>query len=606
MAAPDESFSPILPAYYGEQRSTKAHDEGLDWEQHKQYPPVYHASTTPGNYGTADHPHQQQPQYYRPSTTQPQANLVPDQQPGQQWQPTILKSLPWTGLFGLFICLSSVAATVAVLLSANGESTDSWPNEEWPIQLAVVLAIIIAIGNAGLTMAYNEGVTLSWWIKMLKGGSLADSHRYWEHGSSAWQSIVGIRHVNKISVVSILLLLLIVDGPLLQRAAGFTTVTETEQATFTAGLSADQLSQSTAYYMTRAHAVNTLAPNFSRVVQEYSGRKPVTLDLAGCNGTCSGTLVAAGFDIGCTRDTAPYDLDVAPGDTASIGAISVLSDGIVAPGVIDVSTVYKAMEGEKGHLIRTNCTLHSAQVGYPFKFVNGTVTLGGSISSVDAIVNNTVALLYPMNETSGLGKWPSLLGGIAYAAGNIYNSEIELYQSGTLALQGTGPMQYTYMNSSDEYLGTWNMTWTDPTPSVLEAIRELTFRTAISFSNSSSEQTVYGTQLRTTTRYVLHMEFLAGTLVIVVVAAVAVGCLFHGFWLLGRRVSMSPLEIAAAFQAPITAGADSNADAAQLASQVGSREAKYGALQSYEGGQMLAITSPSVVSWPAMNRSNGR
>ncbi|KAK7424146.1 hypothetical protein QQZ08_008752 [Neonectria magnoliae] len=603
MAAPYESFSPILPAYYGEQRSTKAEDEGLDWDQHQKKPRL---SRTPVEFELPDHPPQEQQQQDQGHSATPRETLISDQHPPSQWQPRLLKSLPWTGLCGLVITLLSIVATVAVLLSANGESTDSWPYEEWPIQLAVVLAVIIAVGNAGLTMAYNEGVTLSWWIKMLKGGSLADSHRYWEHGSSAWMSIVGIRHVNKISIVSILLLFLMVDGPLLQRAAGFTTVAETETATFTAALSPGQLNQPTAYYMTRAHAVNTLSPNFSRVVQEYSSRSPVMLDLTGCNGTCSGTLIAAGFDVDCTKDTTKYDLGIAPGNTATIGGISVLSDGISTPGVIDVSTVYKGMEGEKGHLVRTNCTLRSAQVGYPFKFVNGTATLQGAISSVDSIVNRTVALLYPMNETSGLGKWPSVLGGIAYAAGNLHDSEIELYQSGTLAIQGTGPMQYTYMNSSDEYLGTWNMTWTDPTPSVLEAIRELTFRTAIAFSNSSSEQTVRGTQLRTTTKYVLHVEFLAGTLAIVIVAAVAVLWLFHGFWLLGRRVSMSPLEIAAAFQAPITAGADSNADAAQLASQVGSREAKYGALHSYNGGLMLAITSPSVVSWPAMHRSNGR
>ncbi|KAF7555271.1 hypothetical protein G7Z17_g2283 [Cylindrodendrum hubeiense] len=576
---------------------------GYDQQQHfghsstVQYAPSGHQQHMP--YDSPKQP---------PSAVQSQRNLIVDTDRSAhrvafKWRPGTLKSIPWVGLLALVLTLGCAVAIVGVLFSANGVATDSWPSEEHPIQVAVVLAVLIAMGNAGLTMAYGEGVTLTWWVKMLKGGNLNDSHRYWEHGASAFQSLLGIRHLSKITFVSMLLVLLLVDGPLLQRASSFTSVTETEFKTFTAPLSEDQLSQSTAYYMTRAQSVNSLTSNFSQVVQDFTSRTAIKIDLAGCTGTCSGTLIAAGFDVGCTRGSTDYDLKLDPGDTASIGSITVNTNGVSEAGVISVNTTYKAAAAEKGTLINTNCTLHSAKVKYPFTVINGTLTLGGLTSSVDAMVNRTIELLYPAREAAGLGKWPSLLGGIAYAADGIYGSDVELYQSGTLALQGSGPMGYTYMNSTDDALGTSNMTWTDPTPYILDAIREITFRAALAFSDASSEQSVEGTQLRTTTKYTLHTEYLAGTLAILVVGVIAVVWLFYGFWLLGRRVSMSPLEIAAAFQAPITAGADSNADATELASQVGKRPVKYGALHSQDGSQSLAIAPPTVVSWPTKSRT---
>ncbi|KAL6410613.1 hypothetical protein AUP68_07040 [Ilyonectria robusta] len=627
MASLNSPFRPDLPAYYEEQQDEiRGH-----WtpSQPGNHPPANEpfidaSYTNPARHGNSGYEHfgpantvqyaapghQHEPISYDgsknnpPSAVQSQANLILDRPAYHRsikWRPG-LKSVPWMGLLALLLTLGCGVGIVVVLISANGVATDSWPFEDQPIQVAVVLAVLIAVGNAGLTMAYSEGVTLTWWVKMLKGGNLNDSHRYWAHGSSAFQSILGIHHLSKITFVSILLLLLIVDGPLLQRASGFVSVTETESKTFTVPLSQDQLSQPTAYYMTRSHSVNALTSNFSRVVQDFTSRADIKLDLAGCEGTCSGTVIAAGFDVGCTRGSTDYSLKLDAGETASIGSITVSANGASDAGVLYVKTMYKAQQALNGSLINTNCTLHSAKIKYPVTVTNGTLTLGGSTSSVDFMVNRTVELLYPYRETSGLGKFSSLLGGIAYAAGSIYDSDINLYNSGTLALQGDGPMMYTYMNSTDDALGTSNMTWADPTPFVLDAIREMTFRAAIAFSDPSSEQSMKGTQLRTTTKYTLHSQFLAGTLAILVAGVLAVMWLFYGFWLLGRRVSMSPLEIAAAFQAPITAGADSNADAAQLATQVGKRPAKYGAIHSHDGTQTLAIAQPDVVSWPTKSR----
>ncbi|KAK7228310.1 hypothetical protein V2G26_000480 [Clonostachys chloroleuca] len=255
-------------------------------------------------------------------------------------------------------------------------------------------------------------------------------------------------------------------------------------------------------------------------------------------------------------------------------------------------TTYKANSADKGNLISTNCTLHSAQVKYPFSYTNGTIVLESASSSVDETVNRTTKLVYPGKEIVGISKQPSAFGGIAYALGSIYNSQVKVYKSAELAIMGSGLMAYTYRNFTDDELGSKSMRWVDPTPAILDAVREVTFRTAIAFSDPPAQQTVRGSQLRSITKYKINMKFFGGTLAITLFSTLAVVILFHGFWRLGRPVSMSPLEIATAFQAPITKGTVSIAsDADDIAKQIGRREVRYRDVYLPDGTQSRAIIS---------------
>ena len=131
------------------------------------------------------------------------------------------------------------------------------------------------------------------------------------------------------------------------------------------------------------------------------------------------------------------------------------------------------------------------------------------------------------------------------------------------------------MNSSDAEMGTTNMTWSDPTPPILETFRELAFRTAIAFSNSTFKQAVQGSQMRTTTKYTINKEYLAASLATTFAGAVAVMFLYHGFWHLGRPVTMSPLETANTFHAPATHSVDGLKTADDLARHFKNTVVKY-------------------------------
>ncbi|KKY23201.1 hypothetical protein UCDDS831_g03150 [Diplodia seriata] len=173
-------------------------------------------------------------------------------------------------------------------------------------------------------------------------------------------------------------------------------------------------------------------------------------------------------------------------------------------------------------------------------------------------MTETINILY---EEPGLGLKPSTIGGIADAASKVFDSSVSFVNEGAgYAVTGQGRManMYGQLQLSDftASVGCDNLTWSDPTPDVVGALRELMFRSAIAASNSSTVQHVSAVDSYRRTIYVSHYRYLAAALGVVVANALAVLPLFVGWWALGRRATMSPLELAKAFQSPLTSGSN--------------------------------------------------
>lgn len=282
------------------------------------------------------------------------------------WKPGDLRTAPWLGLTALLAGLGCALSTVWVLTSSDGKSTASWPVKEWPMSPAVVLAILTATANVLLVLAFQEGWTIAWWVKMRQGGSIVDYHRYWAYGSGAFRSITSGRSFNRIALACVAMSLIVVDGPLLQRASTTVGQLTTKPVTFSAALSPDPFPRNfSGYYMTHAFQINMLTPDFAKVDQMYNSRSAIALQYRDCDGTCRGTLVGPGFDINCTSDLLPYNLSDVLWQEYWVGSVDVYSDGPFYPGEIDVQTVYKPSRGAAGHLRWTNCGLHTAIVRTP-------------------------------------------------------------------------------------------------------------------------------------------------------------------------------------------------------------------------------------------------
>jgi hypothetical protein len=180
------------------------------------------------------------------------------------------------------------------------------------------------------------------------------------------------------------------------------------------------------------------------------------------------------------------------------------------------------------------------------------------------------------------------LGGYYLALKNKFNSEAHLPSIGTdgyeLLTTGSTATQYAITNvSTINYLpigSSCNLTFTDPTMDLIASARELMFRTAlgIAVGNNSLVQTVSGLQFTTAAVYESQYVYLGIAVVLTGIAVFLVTLTFTGYSTLGRSVSMSPLETAKAFNAPILDSADSNADVNSLMQLVGEKSVRYGAV----------------------------
>lgn len=504
---------------------------------------------------------------------------------GTPWECGVLRHIPWLGISALIGVLLCIITSAVVLTASNGKRIDTWPTQNFTVQPAVLLALLSALTNTLLRFSLQEGCTIAWWHKATKGGEVADLHRYWAYGASSKASVTSGRHFNKVALACLLTTLVVIDGPLLQRASTFMARPTTTPIMMSVSVSSDPLPTGfSGVYMTRAGSIDEVTPAFAQILRDYTSRSAIKLQYKGCEGICNATITAPGFDTNCTTKTVPYDITGKAGSIYDVGSIVIGFDGTVSSppgysGNIEVSTGFKPDAGSVGNLIATTCSLQISKVRYPITISKGTAILPGR----SAFINDTIEVQYPFFETAGLGVWPSTIGGIAYAAQTMHGSNLSLYFTGVFATQGSGPMGSMYLNSSLESYGTENMTWADPTPDILSTIRELIFRSAISVSNSSTQQTVAATDTVLRSFYISDFAYLGGAVLVMALNTCVLAPLFLGWWQLGRRVSLSPVETAKAFRAPLLRGSDCNSHVDQLLREVGRRRARYGAVADDAG-----------------------
>jgi hypothetical protein len=89
-------------------------------------------------------------------------------------------------------------------------------------------------------------------------------------------------------------------------------------------------------------------------------------------------------------------------------------------------------------------------------------------------------------------------------------------------------------------------------------------------------------------------------IVLSLVGIAAILPLYAGFWELGRKVTLNPLEIARAFGAPALDGLDGNATPDMIDMERGGMGVRYGVLERFGEGKQLRVedTTGSTVRTP--------
>ena len=201
----------------------------------------------------------------------------------------------------------SFGACVGVLVLSDGS-----PVESWIVSPSVLLAIFVAIFNASLRYCLAEGINISWWVGALKGTSVGGLHRTWLHGTSLMGAATAGRNFDLTAAASIVVAILAINGPLLQRSSSTALASVTGSSMPVIVRLATQLPfghtgfVSTAGFQNAASDRNASLPQpflrerSQRTLQERRQGQPISASsLSVCDGICDGIVHAAGLYTEC-------------------------------------------------------------------------------------------------------------------------------------------------------------------------------------------------------------------------------------------------------------------------------------------------------------------
>jgi hypothetical protein len=116
---------------------------------------------------------------------------------------------------------------------------------------------------------------------------------------------------------------------------------------------------------------------------------------------------------------------------------------------------------------------------------------------------------------------------------------------------------------------------------MLAAAREVGFRAALHGANPQNLtdlQIVHAIEQNSITVYQSHYTYLACALSVSLLSILSVAPIFWGWRRLGREVTLSPIEIAKAFDPAVLSSTYSNSTVKNLLKEIGDKRVRYGAL----------------------------
>ncbi|ORY09010.1 hypothetical protein BCR34DRAFT_616090 [Clohesyomyces aquaticus] len=520
------------------------------------------------------------------------------------WRPGKLRRLPWAGLAFIIGSLCGLAAVILVLVFSNGD-----PITSWRYRPSVYLAIGYTITNALLAAALAQGATIAWWRRALgEKTTLGDLHNWWAFSGNLKEVLLAGRKTNLVAVAALLVTITPVNGPLFQRASTI-RLQNLPSSGYSARLSvAPSIENGTGYLTGRSYTPAFLTPKFEPVVRAFQDGNEIIVPNTGCpaDGRCSGGLEGAGFAINCSTTTIPFNASIQFGsngtfDRPDTGVFSVgFGWSMTQRSRLNFSIIHKNTTACAGELIETNCTLLASTVRYP-------VVIDGSRSAISLNTNSTMfddkVVRKPPAELSE-GNGESLLSGFHAVLQSRYSSSLFIYDStprGWLlrtvndaffaqfadyaAVESYGNVENVLLNEA------CHIRFHDPFDYILNKTRELMFRKAIADGNSTTIQTIPVDVLITTNVYETNFGVMGAAILLTLLAIGAVSTLFYGYWELGRSVSMSPIETAMAFNAPLLRELKCNAKVKQIVKSVGHKAVRYGIVADEESKEESGQTA---------------
>ncbi|KUJ10178.1 uncharacterized protein LY89DRAFT_723950 [Mollisia scopiformis] len=540
-----------------------------------------------------------------------------------EWTPGVWVRMPWLGLMAILGNISCILAFVVILVCSNNSEVKNWNTN---LQPSVWLSAASTLANLSLGLALAEGLNIVFWREAIRGSSLNDLNTYASGGSliGALLSFYGGNKNKKtLAVIAGIALttLSTFRGPVIQRASvvSFTTIETSGNMTLNVAqyleVREEPLGVTTGSSIDTTDAtISYVTSNFSEIALNFTNRQGVYIDAPDCGDNCTTTVQGFGFKPTCIFNNASFD-----GQNSSIGSAGVivfesavnyrynLSSSDVLPNTQFILNSTFLEGGLQSDVLPTQiCTLDVAIVEYSV-FISGNTVQMISTTVYDPYLPSSLSYIPAGFATSYLdgssesGKSGtitavgSIVAGFAYYLDSLFASSsvlsfqsfgetFEDLQNGNWSLQSIGINANQYMSLGTGWTITDNTTWSNPMSDMLNQTQELAFRvavqTAINNPDPSHAQMVPYTGQRTITVYKSDYTVMGIAILINFLGLLSVLMLYHGWWDLGRRTSLSVLETAKAFGAPLLRDSDDNATAKQILSKIGKTRIMYGEVTS--------------------------
>jgi hypothetical protein len=505
-------------------------------------------------------------------------------------------------------------------------SNTSWAYGYTICRPAILFSVVTAVVSICFGVILSRGITTVWWRTALYGTTLEKLHHIWSSGDSVFFAAFSGQNFTVVSLAKIMVLISTASiGPLLQKSSHVETLAvNTEDM---------NLNIATDFYHIDLGTIHSVAGTF--IIEKSPGLRAAVQDFF--NGTAMNTKYPCRNKI--CQGTAPAPIlerYVGSWDT-SLTTLDLTTDGVhnlfelsfdrnvygTHPGLyvrakyaesIDENCVatmrtqileYVAARGTQGVLIQNDTVVifeefqkelvseelkkgaqegFTAYTNHPGDFPNATDgTHIGPLTALWWVGDTFLSGRYTFNRNDGMYTW----------------------DLGTAGLQYINADGYARCNGIDGTVPTFKSPFQD----VDRELNSLIFRIAKHLAAPTDVQNF--TVLVTEPLFVSNYPYLWAALGVYGAVLIATLVPLWAWWELGRTASMSPIETAHAFDAPIFRKERTNLTAEQLVATVGKRRVQYGVVENRDetdsligskdencGRLVLADTDKHVVEKP--------
>jgi hypothetical protein len=400
----------------------------------------------------------------------------------------------------------------------------------------------------------------------LDGTTLESLHYIWNQagGLDFFSSLLSTKARKVVLLAWMVALAQIVNGPLLQRSTRIVSESVVVEDYMTLDI-ARQLQDGWTGVTSDASAQDIIGSrNGIGAVQGWWKNTTIltTSNNTGsqCNGTCEGTVQGTGIAYTCMSTVQSLNLTEPENGGATVFSINTaMSSNATGAPVLVLTTMYASAVDSScmASINISSCSVEAAIVEYPIIIQNTTVNLNMDKLDRAPIVSIFVSEGDLPNATLHQGAGPLL--GLVNSFGAYLFSNSKLQVSPNVSIYdntGSGliPDLFFVPDEADYPPSTihkCDLEWSNPTQFALNAMSEWLFRALISSSTPTDSQTFSVRRTSLALIFLSDYEYLAVALVVMSIALLGVFFQLWGFWRLGRQVTMSPLELAKAFKAPI-------------------------------------------------------